>query len=128
MSSRNAPPRTVNVVRTPRKWTLKPEWMICGNGCGSISNRLWGGALRDDAKNGCEADYTKPRCSRSFQFSFEKVFLFSPLFLNKSESRVKVAYPEQSHSTIRNKIDPTVKQNFKIGSTIKARSRLMLCT
>ena len=59
-------PRTVNVVRTPRKWKLKPKWMICGNKCGSISIRLWGGALRDDTKNSCEADYTKPRCSRFF--------------------------------------------------------------
>ena len=28
--------------------------------CGSIlSSRLWGGALRDDTKNGCVADYRK---------------------------------------------------------------------
>ena len=33
-----------------------------GKECGSvISSRLWGGALRDDAKNGCVAeDTTKP--------------------------------------------------------------------
>ena len=63
-----------------------------------------------------------------FPVSFENVFLFSPLFLNNSESRVNVAYPEQSHSTIRHKIDSTVNQNFKIGAAIEARSRLMLCT
>ena len=25
--------------------------------CLNVSSRLWGGALRDDAKNGCEGDY-----------------------------------------------------------------------
>ena len=60
------------------------------------------------------------RCLRFYQFSFENVFLFSPLFLNNSESRVNVAYPEQSHSTIRHKIDSTVNQNFKIGAAIEA--------
>ena len=31
---------------------------IQGKECGSVfSSRLWGGALRDDTKNGCVADY-----------------------------------------------------------------------
>ena len=25
--------------------------------CSNVSSRLWGGALRDDTKNGCEGDY-----------------------------------------------------------------------
>ena len=46
-----------------------PLWLVCSldhehNGkcdeCGSIlSSRLWGGALHDDTKNGCVADYRK---------------------------------------------------------------------
>ena len=27
--------------------------------CSNVSSRLWGGALRDDTKNGCEGDYEK---------------------------------------------------------------------
>jgi len=26
--------------------------------CSSVSSRLWGGALRDEPKNGCEGDYS----------------------------------------------------------------------
>ena len=25
--------------------------------CSNVSSRLWGGALRDETKNGCEGDY-----------------------------------------------------------------------
>ena len=34
------------------------NWLTAGKESGSIlSSRLWGGALRDDTKNGCVADY-----------------------------------------------------------------------
>ena len=51
--------RTANVARTPSiKWELNSNWLTAGKECGSIlSSRLWGGALRDDTKNGCAADY-----------------------------------------------------------------------
>ena len=50
--------RTANVARTPsRKWELNSNWLTARKECGSIlSSRLWGGALRDDTKNGCVAD------------------------------------------------------------------------
>ena len=49
---------TANVERTPsRKWELNSNWLIAGKECGSIlSSRGWGGALRDDTKNGCIVD------------------------------------------------------------------------
>ena len=28
--------------------------------CSNVSSRLWGGALRDETKNGCEGDYSCP--------------------------------------------------------------------
>ena len=28
--------------------------------CSDVSSRLWGGALRDETKNGCEGDYPSP--------------------------------------------------------------------
>ena len=28
--------------------------------CANVSSRLWGGALRDETKNGCEGDYMSP--------------------------------------------------------------------
>ena len=31
--------------------------------CSNVSSRLWGGALRDETKNGCEGDYPKPSSS-----------------------------------------------------------------
>ena len=31
--------------------------------CSNVSSRLWGGALRDDTKNGCEGDYIIGRSS-----------------------------------------------------------------
>ena len=45
--------------RTPsRKWELNSNWLTEGKGCGSIlSSHLWGGALHDDTKNSCVADY-----------------------------------------------------------------------
>ena len=27
--------------------------------CSNVSSRLWGGALRDETKNGCEGDYSE---------------------------------------------------------------------
>ena len=43
-----------------RKWELNSNWLTAGKECGSVfSSRLWGGALRDDTKNGCVADYVK---------------------------------------------------------------------
>ena len=38
-------------------------WMVIGYSggkecCSNVSSRLWGGALRDDTKNGCEGDYS----------------------------------------------------------------------
>ena len=50
--------RTANEAQTPsRKWELNSNWLTAGKECGSIpSSRLWGGALRDDTKNGCVAD------------------------------------------------------------------------
>ena len=49
----------VTLVRTPsRKWELNSNWLTARKECGSIlSSHLWGGALRDDTKNGCVADY-----------------------------------------------------------------------
>ena len=32
--------------------------------CSNVSSRFWGGALRDETKNGCEGDYV-PRSSYS---------------------------------------------------------------
>ena len=29
--------------------------------CSNVSSRLWGGALRDETKNGCEGDYQHGR-------------------------------------------------------------------
>ena len=45
----------VTLARKPsRKWELNSYWLTAGKECGSIlSSRLWGGALRDDTKNGC---------------------------------------------------------------------------
>ena len=77
---RHATPLPPYVVRTPRKWKLKPKWMICGNKCGSISIRLWGGALRDDTKNSCEADYTK-HVVHGFSSSLLNRFSSVPSFL-----------------------------------------------
>ena len=44
---------------------LLRNWFLCyttntkGKECGLVlSSRLWGGALRDDTKNGCVADYS----------------------------------------------------------------------
>ena len=50
---------TTNLARAPsRKWELTSNWLTAGKECGWILNRcLWGGALRDDTKNGCVADY-----------------------------------------------------------------------
>ena len=49
----------VTLVWTPsRKSELNSNWLTTGKECGSIlSSHLWGGALRDDTKNGCVADY-----------------------------------------------------------------------
>ena len=49
---------TANVARTPlKKWELNSNWLTAGKVFGSIlSSRFWGGALRDDAKNGCVED------------------------------------------------------------------------
>ena len=33
--------------------------------CLNVSSRLWGGALRDDTKNGCEGDYGFPLSSKT---------------------------------------------------------------
>ena len=33
--------------------------------CLNVSSRLWGGALRDDTKNGCEGDYLFTHCVRN---------------------------------------------------------------
>ena len=45
--------------RTPsRKWELNSNWLTEGKGCGSIvSSHLWEGALHDDTKNSCVADF-----------------------------------------------------------------------
>ena len=115
------------MVRTPRKWKLKPEWIICGNDCGSISSRLLEEPCVTTQRTAVE-QIIQTTLFKVFPVFVWKGFPFSPLFLNNSESRVNVAYPEQSHSTITHKIDSTVKQNFKIGAAIEARSRLMLCT
>ena len=34
--------------------------------CSNVSSRLWGGALRDETKNGCEGDYPTPGLSLIF--------------------------------------------------------------
>ena len=57
-----------------------PLWLVCSldhehkgkcDECGSIlSSRLWGGALRDDTKNGCVADYRKTALT-----GYNKMFL-----------------------------------------------------
>ena len=42
-----------------RKWELNPYWLTAGKEHGLIlSSRLWGGALCDNTKNGCVADWT----------------------------------------------------------------------
>ena len=39
-------------------WEPNSDWSHMGKECGSKeSTRLWGGALRDEPKNGCEGDY-----------------------------------------------------------------------
>ena len=35
-------------------WSQETKGKEC---CSNVSSRLWGGALRDDTKNGCEGDY-----------------------------------------------------------------------
>ena len=51
-----------------RKWELNYNWLITGKECSSVfSSRWWGGALRDDTKNGCVADYSLPGSPPTFE-------------------------------------------------------------
>ena len=51
-----------------RKWELNSNWLTAGKECGSVfSSRLWGGALRDNTKNGCVADYFNLRLGFDLQ-------------------------------------------------------------
>ena len=77
--------RTANVARTPsRKWELNSNWLTAGKECGSIlSSRLWEGALRDDTKNGCVADYFY-QCWNAELKTFKNVLLLVCLFGNST--------------------------------------------
>ena len=48
--------------QTPsRKRKLDSNWLTAGKECGSILRScLWGGALHEDTKSGCVADYNHP--------------------------------------------------------------------
>ena len=51
-------PRSLRIVKfLKHDWFVRKTTNTKGKECGSIlSSRLWGGALRDDTKNGCVAD------------------------------------------------------------------------
>ena len=46
--------------------------------CSNVSSRLWGGALRDDTKNGCEGDYLLTSYNSIF-LGYEKISEVWPL-------------------------------------------------
>ena len=41
--------------------------------CSNVSSRLWGGALRDETKNGCEGDYFGTPQTREFFYHTARV-------------------------------------------------------
>ena len=61
--------RKLNNTKETTRGSSKETMSWIPNGCASVSQNLvcWGGALRDDTKNGCVADYSKLHVS-AFNF------------------------------------------------------------
>ena len=56
--------------------------------CSNVSSRLWGEALRDETKNGCEGDYFNYGSSKSFLCSLRCFFRMRDVFVKtKSTAR-----------------------------------------
>jgi len=58
--------------------------------CSNVSRRLWGGALLDRPKNGCEGDYLRMGLPAKIKLpTFLIVGIFPPPFLFVGDSRQK---------------------------------------
>ena len=80
-----------DVARTPlKKWKLNSNWPTAGKVFGSIvSGRLWGGVLRDEAKNDCVADQLQAPVVLAFRTQFSLVMCFSEKLIQISVFPIK---------------------------------------